>query len=438
MSQKNEGFEMFRKYFINLEDKDILLKNDNDIPYINISWIFTESLDRTIIQKTLANIMKNNNPKYEEKSRHKNRRPEDISDIEVFTYPDGNMYLQFIGADGWSKLKITDKIPENYRTRIPTITLDTFEKEIQKTLKSSVIHGLRYNAGLSTTQFEQIINFFNSKHLGVQNLSQVEQTGIHLALDNAFKNLTNYYQYLIKQKKEHETHTCTIQQREDSQTTPRQHRGETAPDRRFPVIPFNLRSSFLQNLNPTAIIEVSEYTKTGEIIPNAYTTYVFKQALSQIKQQQDGYLFVSEPLDGTRETRLFFLSQQKFDDFTVEKGQDKYAEIVRHHLEMSQKEFTGDGTAKLSHTDPQTYSDRINFFVQGVKAASLASNLKSYQSRLQTLYSNDSLLLPYYTPRPTYTKSQIANIGINDKGTIDRTAQTTLEQQKDSNTQSHN
>lgn len=437
MSKKYEGFDTLRQYFTTLDDKDILLKNNN-APYINMSWIFTESLDRFVIQKTIANIMTKNNPNYITRSQSKNHRPEQIFDIDVLSFDDGGFFLQFLGADDWSKLRITDKIPAQYRSKIPTVTLEDFEKEIQKTLKNSLVYGLLHNANLTATQFQQIAEFLDSQHLSAKNLSQVEQKGINLALNDAFKNLTNYYQYLIEQKKIHSKHTCTIQQREDTLTTPRQHRGETAPDRRFPVMPFNLRSGFLQNHSPIAIVEVSEQTKTNEIIPNAYTTYIFKQALSQINKQQDGYLFVSEPLDGTRETRLFFLNQQEFDDFTVEKGQDKYAEIVRHHLEMSQKEFTGDGTAKLSHTDPQTYSDRINFFVQGVKAASLVSNLKVYQSRLQTLYSDDSLLLPYYTPRPTYTKSQIANIGINDKGIVDRTAQTTLEQQKDPISQSHN
>lgn len=432
MKTKYEGFDILRNYFTSLDEKNILVKTNKN-PYIPMNWIFTESIDRSVIQKTISNIMANNNENYIKRASSRNRKPEDIFDIEILSFDDGNFFLQFTGADGWTKLRITDEILDQYTPKIPIITLEKFEKEIQKTLKDSLIRGLSDNANLSATQLQQLTSFLNSQYLSVDNLSKIEQSGINLALNDAFKNLTKYYQFLIEEKPKHAEHICTIRQREDishpnnTKLTKNQNT-KTAPIRINPVIPFNIRAEILKNNNPSTLIKVNSLTEDNTIINNAYFTYVFKNPLGQINLQQNGYLFISEPLEGTTSTRLFFLTQDEFDEFPKKEGQDKYAEIVKHYLEMSPKEFERPGTVTISHTTPQSYSDKINFYIHGQKTLSTQTNLKAYEPKIQCLYANPSLKLPYYKP---FTKEQIAKLGLNKQGLVDKTAQKQLENTQD-------
>ena len=84
-------------------------------------------------------------------------------------------------------------------------------------------------------------------------------------------------------------------------------------------------------------------------------------------------------------------------------------------------EFIENGNILLDHTTLESYTDKINLYIDGEKGKN-NNNPKISQTKLQSLYHDKSLQLPNYTPR--ISKNTIAQIGLeNSTGYIDRTAQ---------------
>ena len=174
----------------------------------------------------------------------------------------------------------------------------------------------------------------------------------------------------------------------------------------------------LEGNNPKDKVEVMENLEDG-IQEKSYTGFVYKNLLNNIDCKQNGYLFVCEPVDGDRNTRVFYLDKDSFSKFEKYEKQDKLSEITKHYLEMSNEEFKKESRClTLTHTSPETYQERLNFFINGDKGKSL-TNLKEYQQKLKYLYSNEQIMLPYYKPK---TSLDIGNI-VSKAKNIDRTAQ---------------
>ena len=53
MENRKYGFELLRNYLSSLDEKDILEKIDKK-PYIDMTWVFTEAFDRSVIQKAIS------------------------------------------------------------------------------------------------------------------------------------------------------------------------------------------------------------------------------------------------------------------------------------------------------------------------------------------------------------------------------------------------
>lgn len=74
----------------------------------------------------------------------------------------------------------------------------------------------------------------------------------------------------------------------------------------------------------------------------------------------------------------------------------------------------------LSHTDLDSFRDKINFYLNGTKGQSL-TNLKANLENLKKLYKNQNVSLPYYTPK--ISAQQIGELGNAGTGRVDRSAQ---------------
>lgn len=370
------------EYLLNLDAKDVLSWEDGK-SYIDMSWIFTKPLDKKIIQKVIANIMKENNDEYEEKAiKRCNRRPEDIPGFYIIR-DHGRVIFQASGADGWTKLNITRKIrdEDNANNKVNTITFNDLIKMVKEYVTG--------NKEVTEQEAEFLI------------------MGIKTAFSKSFENFVDYYKYLLNEKQESQKHKCVIQPRQD---TGRKHNGGNgipAAERKNPIIDFIERDEFLKSKNPYTSVEVEEILKDGTIIPNSYTVYVYKDLLQEIEEQK-GYLFICEPLNGDRRTRIMYVSEEEFEKIPVEKSEDRFGKFVKEHLDMSDEEFRKeDGTYALSHTDLESYKERIEFFMEGKKGKSL-TNLKQYKKNLEGLYTKAEITLPYYTPK---NKNDIATIG---------------------------
>lgn len=414
MENRKYGFELLRIYLSSLDEKDILEKIDKK-PYIDMTWVFTEAFDRSVIQKAISNFMKKANNTYEKNTQHIGRKPEDILGFKVFNNED-MMVLQAQGADGWTKINITDTRKPNDNIGISTITIEDLENEILNVLNNEKIADILSELDLDEESKEQLSTIFKEKGFGN---SKVTLMGVEEALNKAWINLVDYYEYLLETRKEHTTATCTIKQRADEGVAKRPYsKTGTTVQRLNKLIPFTDRAKVLEDMNPSNIVEVNEINDDGDIIKNSYTVYAYDDCLKGIGQIQEGKVFICEPLEGNRSTRLMYLSREDIDNFPVKEGEDKYTKIVEKYLSMSQYEFSEqDGTAKIMHTDQSTYKERIEFYIQGNKNKSINS-LREYLKKLQGLYKNPNINLPYYRGR------DIAKI-VNEvpESLIDRTAQ---------------
>ena len=389
-----QSWKKLEEYLLNIGPKEVLCWDEGK-SYVDMSWIFTKPLDKKIIQKALANIMQSKNPNYNNKVYDMGEKPEDISGFHIIRTKE-RMLFRAQGVDGWTKVNIADRLldGDNKENRIPTITFDDLIKEVQNIIIN--------NREVTKQEADFLI------------------MGIKSALSQSFENFVDYYKYLLNEKQESQKHRCVIQPRQD---TGRKHNGGSgipASERKNPIIDFIQRDEFLKSKNPYTSVEVEEILKDGTIIPNSYTVYVYKDLLQEI-DKQNGYLFICEPLNGDRRTRIMYVSEEEFSKIHVEKSEDRFGKFVKEHLDMSDEEFRKeDGTYALSHTDLESYKERIEFFMEGKKGKSL-TNLKQYKKSLESLYEKGEITLPYYKPK---NKNDIAAIGEGiNLSEIDRLAQ---------------
>ena len=379
-------FEELKNYFLNLGLDDVLIKS-NRHSFIDTSWIFTNLIDREVIKRAIASIMKENNDKYEEQCRYLGKDPNNIEGFEIIR-DNGRLIFQAQGADNLSKLNITDQILEKDQ-KIKTITYSQLRDEIMKVL--------------------------NNKELDEAN-SKLVLAGINTAFDQACGNLLDYYKYLLEQRKENSKHLCVINQKKDEGES-RTKKGEKAHPRTSDLIAYSKREKMLKKLNPDAEIDVKE---VDEDVYDAYTAFVYhNDLLKDINEEKEGRLFICEPIGGDRLTRIFYLTDEEFEQFKIEKGNDKLAEIVKHFLDMSNDEFRKQhGTVIMNHTNFESYAERINFFLRGSKGKSL-TNLKKYTKYIRKLYKDPEIELPYYKPKT----GEDLGIAGSSVSSIDRTAQ---------------
>ncbi len=393
------GFEFLHDYFSNLPKEKSLGTDKKGNYIVDISWFFSKDLPTEIIEKAVTNIIKSYNPNYERNSLYKNKNPEKVAQVLIHAYHEELSFI-FVGADGFSKLRVMDTVPEDIVFTIPTIDLKKLEYEIMDVCDEL-------------------------------NIREAKSSGIMTNLNVACKNLVAYYDGLIELKKQHLLYSCTIEKNK-SENTKTKRRDNTKPrniplERKNEEIPFEKRKAILESHNPSAIVFVNERDEDGTPTPNAYITYVYTDLLKSIPgQKHSGYLFISEPYEYNREARIFFVDKNEFEKIEKKDFGSKLESITKSYLEMPTEEFLKQGNMKLYHTSLETYTDRINFFITGEKSKNVDNNM--YQPRLQALYKDPSLQLPYYKPRAT--PKDIAKLGeLSNTGKVDRTAQMMITKQ---------
>lgn len=387
----NQKFEKLKEYFLNLSPTDVLVKSNNH-SFIHLDWIFTDLVSRETIQKAIINIVKRERPN--------NNRVQKVEGIEGFEVvrSKGRLIFQAQGSDNFTKINFSDDesvIEEDKDKKLITHSFDELRDEIR--------------------------NVLGNKNLDEAN-SKLILAGMEKAFEDACSNLLKYYQYLLEEKKEHSKRNFVISQRTDNAKHKENSGDRTRSPRVNDIISFSERGAFLESLNPSTRVDIDEFDETGRLQP-AYHVYMYQDNLLQNSNQTSkGYLFVGEPIQGNRGTRVFYLSPEEFEAYHVEKGKDKISKIVRDYLEMSQKEFAykEKGTTILAHTDLETYKERVSFYKDASKAKSL-TNLKRYKNTLSKLYGKD-IVLPYYKPK---TAEDIGKIGAGARN-ADRTAQDSL------------
>lgn len=397
-----ENFEKFVEYFSTTKPDEIIEWNRGKA-FIDFEWMYSELVNREDVKKAIANIMSNNNSRYVQKSRYMQKKPEDIEGFSVVR-KNGEIFLNVVGADNYTALNIYNEGSSEYKKE------SGYNKILFDDLNNEILNVISERSNLNEQQKKLML------------------IGIQESTNEAFGNIIEYYKYLSKLYKESKEHVCTISPRTDENNNKRPKpdgRHKKTAQRKNNVIPFYLRDQILEKNHPLEKVTVRENTSDGEVNNNAYTAYVYKKALKEIEQPQEGFLFVCEPTDGDRSTKLMYLSEKEYDEFEKDKKQDKLAAIVQKYLEMSLGEFNKqEGTLMLDHTSLENYTERLNFFIKGEKGKSL-TGLKTSQERMRKLYKNSEIKLPYYRQR---TSLDIALLG-SEAMQIDRTAQNEIEKE---------
>lgn len=396
MEEELKGFEKFKEYFSNTNQKDIIDWH-NGRAFIDFSWIYSQLIDREDLKKAIANIMEKNNPNYAQNARYKyNKKAEDIDGFEVIR-TGGDIVLAIQGADNYTVLNVYNEDNETFRktNKFSKVLISDINNELVKVISGS--------------------NEVSEKQ------ARLMLVGIEKAQEEIFGNLVDYYQYLSEEKKESKKHRCVIEQRTDFSTRPYNPNinPTSKATRKNDIIPFIERKEILEKNNPITQVEVSEIGGNGTFEENSYIAYVYTGTLKDIEQTQDGYMFVCEPNDGDRNTRIMYLTKEEYNEFEKSQKQDKLSAIVQHYLEMSTDEFCHEeGCTILSHTNLENYEDRLRFFINGTKGKSL-TNLRIYEERMKKVYQNDDISLPYYKRRKNMDLGIIGSTAKN----IDETAQ---------------
>lgn len=411
--QPQTGLEMLNEFFYNLPDKQVFFKDKFGANNIDLAWIYTESIPRKIIQKTIARLLQEHSVKLQQniQSRQRPKKtyyemceeksgvdPCAISTLSITATPQRTS-LVILGSDGWSKIRVTDKIYETEYKEIPCILFDDFEKEICKTIVSE--------PNPDYTPFLK---------------------GIHSLVDDSFKNLVNYYKYLVTQKKVNSTYDIIVDAPDTSTSTPRQRRNQNsnqshAPtERKSDIIPIAQRSSFLDDLKPDLYVNVAQKQSDGTLIPNAYTCYVYSDFLNSAKTQskKEGYVLINEPLSGDKHTRISYITKEELEEQFKGSTDMQLQQHAAKMLQQSMEEFLSQNGVLVSHTNLDSFVDKVNFYLNGSKGQSITSP-GIYLERLKRLYKNQNIALPYYTP-PISAK-QIGELGNAGTGRVDRSAQ---------------
>lgn len=216
------------------------------------------------------------------------------------------------GIDGWTKAMISEKPQQD--GKILEISEEEFCSKILGVLKSDSILGILDTFKLTEREKE----YFQSMFANASNEPMDEFTldGIKKSMSKAAQNLTEYYDYLSREKMESRVHSITINQRQGVKTkkkVPSEPTETTA--RRCPIYPFVEREKLLREMKPSHVINVHGYDEDGQVIPNVYTTFVYDNP-----RGNKGKLLVAEPLEGTHSTRILFMADEEFENFEVEQG----------------------------------------------------------------------------------------------------------------------
>ena len=417
-----DNFKKLRTYFENLKEEEIIQWKENS-PFIDMSYLFSETIDRETLKKVLATILAEYYSKYEYYSAKARKDPEEIEGFRVKRDPD-RLILQAIGADGYARLNITDtplKTDKIQGVPVPTISLEELEERIAEELDRQRITQnaeiLKLTPAMKNTYFQKQkeVAPYHKDHLAIAKAG----------LNQFFGNLEKYYKYLVEYsnflqtgKEDELEKSLMIHQRKDM-TKERTGKGNKIKPRKNEVIDFMQRKEILDSFNPTNLVRMWEQMEDGEIVANSYTVFTYTNALEATVQQQEGWLFVCEPIRGNRATRLMYLTREEFEKFPIGESNNRIASIAKNYLDMSQSEFTETaGTLILNHTTLDNYIDKMSFFIEGNRSR---GNITKLIANMRNLYKDKTITPSYYRARKPSDIAKIAEAVPISK--VDRTAQ---------------
>lgn len=390
--EEKSFLKILKEYFNLKADNEILVGDKKNI-VIPMEWIFTEKIDREVIERAMAQLLKQHRPSYvenyvrsntkvktgkivvspeeqEEQDKLRRRANTKIKNISLNIFHDGIKVI-VNGIDNWTKAIISEN-PQN-ESKILQVSEEELYEKILGVLKSESVRGILDSLEMPEGQKEYFQTLFASKPN--QPIDEFTLDGIRSSMAKAAQNLTEYYEYLSKEKEKSKIHSITINQRQSSKPK-KKVRSETVEttNRRCPIYPFIDREKLLREMGPSHVINVHGYDEDGELVPNIYTTFVYDNP-----RGNNGKLIVAEPLEGTHSTRIVFMTNEQFNGFEIDEKADRYEEIAKSYLEMSADEFVKQPNAKsVYHDEIEVYREKMQYIVAGKELSETQQGAKGY------------------------------------------------------------
>lgn len=393
--------KILKEYFSGKDEDEILIGNKDGIK-IPIEWVFTEKVDRTIIERALVDVLIESNRNYvrntlgnsmrdyyrnpendtkvpieEKREELRNKILNRVRGITLKTYR-GNFEFSIDGLDEWTKAVISES---PYKEgKMLQLSEDEFFDRILKVLKSDKINSILEKTNLTDEEKQNIQTIF----LEEQNdsLDNLTVDNIKNAMIRAAENLIGYYDYLSEEKKESNIRNITIKQRQDSRGKRGKPKEEFTSERKSPVYPFHERQKVLMDMQPESVINVTEIDEDNNVIPGFYTTFIYRDP-----RDKEGYLLIAEPLEGSHSTRAVYISDERMEAFKCSEGKDKLEEVCKYYLEMSNEEFSREKNAlKLNHKEIDNFIDKLRLIVRGEEKNKGIGYKNYYRKILNKLY----------------------------------------------------
>lgn len=344
-----------------------------DIP---MEWLFSSGISRNEFIGALQSLYKSKNWYYD-----KDKSVKVFVNLRYFERC-GKPVLDVYRNKGF--VCITDKTEFSKDVEVDALYEEIIEQ--RKIVKSRY---LTFDLDIPFDQAREILNkIYDSKQVARDLYS------MNHFLGEMAENFEEYYKYMQEEKKIIEENKGPIEiiggliePVSDSVNRRNNSISSGKNERISEITPFDERDAFLRELDPERIIKFStQDKKTGELVNEAYNCYIYKNP-----QSNNGYLVISEPSAGDRETQAFFVTEQYLEELKEGEGNiDKFWEnFTRIYIEeMSRAEFAAEeNTYTFRHTsDFETYKQKIEEVVKGVEKKSETSNAKK-ASRMANMAS---------------------------------------------------
>ena len=365
---------------------------------ISETWLFSDSIKRKDIERTIVNILSSRSEKYASACKFKGKNPNKPGEIRIIKIGE-SLQIDFKGNDDWSKFVIRNK--KDDRMKILQLSPNQFLDQIFSSIRDRQKKQIQEQTGMSDYDLSKIIS--NIYDMQSRNAFR---NGLNDGLNEMSENLIEYYKYLLEEEKLNEEYITrqeekkSIKEVQEPEELPRvetiqggvieippdsreyyESRGGTSKPRANEKIDFEERDEYFKSLNPIKIITYDAFTEENEIV-QSHNVYVYDMI-----PNRDGCVMVCEPFLGTQSSRLIYLPTAILEDFLLaDKKMDNqyWVEISQYYLEMSKNEFREEErTSILNHTSFENYKETMQQLIEGQrtgnkqKGISVASQMRA-------------------------------------------------------------
>lgn len=329
-------------------------------------WLHSSRLDRKTIMWAMRNL-------------YGQKYPQTSYPLKIFK-KDAKMYYSKMNETpaikvtaGNRSIIISDNEQEEtgrYESKINSKRLIDEIINIKKEMKEFELYDLEY----PKDEVKKIVDIlFDSKQI------KLEESAIPDILSEMAINFGEYYKWMEQEKqeiekirKEQENAPIEliggfIQPAKDEYGPRSKNVVDPTPERVSDIYSFSERDKMLRKLNPERIVKFTSTDEEGQIINGAYTCYIYKEP-----QGNKGYLVISEPLEGDKSTRVFYVDDKYVED--MKEGEEDlnrfWEEFVKLYIEdMTRTEFSEEkNTCIFNHTeDLDAYRKKIDEVINGIE-----------------------------------------------------------------------